>query len=213
MIKLLLVDDEELIRSGLKILLELQGDMEVVAQASSGEAANIEAKKNRPDLVLMDIRMPGSTGIDGIRLIRDWNEKLPILILTTFKDTEYILEAMNLGASGYLLKDSSPETIADGIRLALSGKVVMDSEVSQLLLDQQGKPKTSFQKEDYDLSEKEVDIMKLVATGYSNKEIAGELFLSEGTIKNNISLILQKLDLRDRTQLAIFALENNIKIS
>lgn len=157
--------------------------------------------------------MPGSTGIDGIRLIREWNEKLPILILTTFKDTEYILEAMNLGASGYLLKDSSPETIADGIRLALSGKVVMDSEVSQLLLDQQGKPKTSFQKDDYDLSEKEVDIMKLVATGYSNKEIAGELFLSEGTIKNNISLILQKLDLRDRTQLAIFALENNIKIS
>lgn len=211
MIRMLLVDDEQLIRSGLKILLELEGDIKVVAEAADGREAFEEAKIHQPDIILMDIRMPGMDGIEGIRLIRQWNDRMPVLILTTFKDTEYIVEAMKLGASGYLLKDSSPKAIAEGIRAALSGNVVMDSEVSARLMEKSAWVKSDFRAEDWDLSAKEVEIMKHVAGGFNNKEIADRMFLSEGTVKNNISYILQKLHLRDRTQLAIFVLENKIK--
>lgn len=209
--KVLLVDDEQLIRSALKIMLEMEEDIEIIGEASNGQEAYEQALSLEPDIILMDIRMPKLNGIEALKKIRDQLNDVPVLFLTTFQDVEYIIEAMNLGASGYLLKDSSSEAIADGLRLALSGKVVMDSEVSTHLMTHSTFSATNFKAEDYGLNDKELEIMKLVAQGKNNKEIAASLFLSEGTIKNNISIILQKLNLRDRTQLAIFVLENKIQ--
>ena len=132
--------------------------------------------------------------------------------MTTFQDTEYIVEAVQNGASGYLLKDSSPEAILDGIKVALSGKVVMDTVISEALLTNTTVEKSaSFDAEKWGLTPREVELIQQVAQGLSNKEIAQTLFLSEGTVKNNISTILSKLELRDRTQLVIFAYENKLK--
>lgn len=212
-IKVMLVDDEQLIRAGLKIMLETFPDIQVIHEASSGKAAFQACQQELPDVVLMDIRMPESTGLEGTKLIREVYPQVKILILTTFQDTEYIVEAMQYGASGYLLKDSSYEAIYDGIKVALSGKVVMDSEVSSKLASQQpqGQATTTVDIRQWNLTEREQELIRLVAQGFSNKEIASQLFLSEGTVKNNISNILGKLDLRDRTQLVIFAYEHGVR--
>lgn len=207
-IRLMLVDDEKLIRSGMKILLESMGGLEVVASASNGREALAVALQTRPDVVLMDIRMPESNGIEGTRLIKEQLPDTKVLILTTFQDAEYIQEALRLGASGYLLKDSDPSAIYEGIKVAHSGHVVVDKHMSDALI---AKSRKTFDASHFDLSEKELEIVKLVAEGCTNKEIADKLYLSEGTIKNNVSVILQKLSLRDRTQLAIFAFESGLK--
>ena len=163
-------------------------------------------------MVLMDIRMPESNGIEGTKLIKEAFPEVKVLIVTTFQDTEYIVEAVQNGASGYLLKDSSPEAILDGIKVALSGKVVMDTVISEALLTNTTVEKpVSFDAEKWGLTPREVELIQQVAQGLSNKEIAQTLFLSEGTVKNNISTILSKLELRDRTQLVIFAYENKLK--
>ena len=211
-IKLIIADDEMLIRTGLKIMLEASGNVEVLALAESGRAAFESCKEYQPDVVLMDIRMPESNGIEGTKLIKETFPEVKVLIVTTFQDTEYIVEAVQNGASGYLLKDSSPEAILDGIKVALSGKVVMDTVISEALLTNTTveKPAT-FDAEKWGLTPREVELIQQVAQGLSNKEIAQTLFLSEGTVKNNISTILSKLELRDRTQLVIFAYENKLK--
>ena len=211
-IKLIIADDEMLIRTGLKIMLEASGNVEVLALAESGRAAFEAWKEHQPDVVLMDIRMPESNGIEGTKLIKEAFPEVKVLIVTTFQDTEYIVEAVQNGASGYLLKDSSPEAILDGIKVALSGKVVMDTVISEALLTNTTveKPAT-FDAEKWGLTPREVELIQQVAQGLSNKEIAQTLFLSEGTVKNNISTILSKLELRDRTQLVIFAYENKLK--
>ena len=211
-IKLIIADDEMLIRTGLKIMLEASGNVEVLALAESGRAAFEACKEYQPDVVLMDIRMPESNGIEGTKLIKETFPEVKVLIVTTFQDTEYIVEAVQNGASGYLLKDSSPEAILDGIKVALSGKVVMDTVISEALLTNTTveKPAT-FDAEKWGLTPREVELIQQVAQGLSNKEIAQTLFLSEGTVKNNISTILSKLELRDRTQLVIFAYENKLK--
>lgn len=211
-IKLIIADDEMLIRTGLKIMLEASGNVEVLALAESGRAAFESCKEYQPDVVLMDIRMPESNGIEGTKLIKEAFPEVKVLIVTTFQDTEYIVEAVQNGASGYLLKDSSPEAILDGIKVAMSGKVVMDTVISEALLTNTTveKPAT-FDAEKWGLTPREVELIQQVARGLSNKEIAQTLFLSEGTVKNNISTILSKLELRDRTQLVIFAYENKLK--
>ena len=211
-IKLIIADDEMLIRTGLKIMLEASGNVEVLALAESGRAAFEVCKEHQPDVVLMDIRMPESNGIEGTKLIKEAFPEVKVLIVTTFQDTEYIVEAVQNGASGYLLKDSSPEAILDGIKVALSGKVVMDTVISEALLTNTTveKPAT-FDAEKWGLTPREVELIQQVAQGLSNKEIAQTLFLSEGTVKNNISTVLSKLELRDRTQLVIFAYENKLK--
>jgi DNA-binding response regulator len=209
-IKLVIVDDEKLIRSGLKMMLEGYDNLEIVAQAKDGKEGYELVKEYKADMVLMDIRMPEYSGLDGIRFIKNAGLETKILVLTTFRDVDYIVEAMNLGASGYLLKDSSDKEIYDAINLACSGKVILDSEISNLLLINQ--EKSTFEKNlDINLTEREKDYIKLVSKGYNNKEISNILFLSEGTVKNNISAILLKLNLRDRTQLAIFGHEHGIK--
>ena len=212
-IKVMLVDDEQLIRSGLKIMLETYPDIEVIHQAGNGREAFECCKIEVPDVVLMDIRMPVSTGIEGTKLIKESYPEVKIVMVTTFQDTEYIVEAMQYGASGYLLKDSSYEAIYDGIKVALSGKVVMDATVSEKLVMQPKAP-TTIEKTDISslgLTEREIELIRLVSQGLNNKEISEALFLSEGTVKNNISTILSKLALRDRTQLVIFAYDHHIR--
>ena len=211
-IRLIIADDEMLIRTGLKIMLEASGKVEVLALAENGRAAFEACTIHRPDVVLMDIRMPESNGIEGTKLIKEAFPEVKVLIVTTFQDTEYIVEAVQNGASGYLLKDSSPDAILDGIKVALSGKVVMDTVISEALLTKTSVEKEeSFDAKKWGLTTREVELIAQVAKGLSNKEIAQTLFLSEGTVKNNISTILSKLELRDRTQLVIFAYENKLK--
>lgn len=211
-IRLIIADDEMLIRTGLKIMLEASGNVEVLALAENGRAAFEACTIHRPDVVLMDIRMPESNGIEGTKLIKEAFPEVKVLIVTTFQDTEYIVEAVQNGASGYLLKDSSPDAILDGIKVALSGKVVMDTVISEALLTNTSVEKEeSFDAKKWGLTTREVELIAQVAKGLSNKEIAQTLFLSEGTVKNNISTILSKLELRDRTQLVIFAYENKLK--
>lgn len=210
-IKLVIADDEQLIRSGLKIMLETYEEIEVVGLAANGQEAFELTQNLRPDLVLMDIRMPVTNGIEGTRLIKSQFPEVAVLIVTTFQDTDYIVEAMQLGASGYLLKDSDYEEIYRGINVALSGKVVMDPQVSNRLIQHSLEGHKEYTLPDtLDLTEKEHDLLRLVAKGMNNKEIASQLYLSEGTIKNNISQLLFKLELRDRTQLAIFAIEHGL---
>lgn len=213
-IKVMLVDDEQLIRSGLKIMLETYPDIEVIHQAGNGREAFECCQIEVPDVVLMDIRMPDSTGIEGTKLIKEAYPEVKIVMVTTFQDTEYIVEAMQYGASGYLLKDSSYEAIYDGIKVALSGKVVMDATVSEKLVMQPKSPAASIEKTDissFGLTDREIELIRLVSQGLNNKEISEALFLSEGTVKNNISTILSKLSLRDRTQLVIFAYDHHIR--
>ena len=213
-IKVMLVDDEQLIRSGLKIMLETYPDIEVIHQAGNGREAFECCQMEVPDVVLMDIRMPVSTGIEGTKLIKEAYPEVKIVMVTTFQDTEYIVEAMQYGASGYLLKDSSYEAIYDGIKVALSGKVVMDATVSEKLVMQPKAQTTTNQQTDISslgLTEREIELIRLVSQGLNNKEISEALFLSEGTVKTNISTILSKLALRDRTQLVIFAYDHHIR--
>lgn len=213
-IKIILVDDEKLVVDGLKIILETYEDIEVVNTALNGEEALKACREKETDIVLMDIRMPKCDGVMGTKLIKKEFPKVKILILTTFNDVLYIHEALKYGASGYILKDSDYDLIYEGIKACFKGNIVINPEVASKILSENGEynKKNSIEniKKDYDLSEKEVNIIVEVANGLSNKEIGEKLFLTEGTIKNNISTILSKLSLRDRTQLTIFAFKNNL---
>lgn len=210
-IRTIIVDDEKLIREGLKIILSTYEDIEVVGLYENGEEGFKGCKEYNPDIVLMDIRMPKCDGVLGTRLIKETFKDIKVLILTTFNDKEYIHEAMKFGASGYLLKDSSYDVIYEGIKAAVKGNIVIHPEVASLILEDEVRKEDSTKCiSEYKLSEKEVNIIREIANGLSNKEIGEKLFLSEGTIKNNISSILSKLDLRDRTQIAIFAFKSGI---
>jgi len=210
-IRTIIVDDEKLIREGLKIILSTYEDIEVVGLYENGEEGFKGCKENNSDIVLMDIRMPKCDGVLGTRLIKETFKDIKVLILTTFNDKEYIHEAMRFGASGYLLKDSSYDVIYEGIKAAVKGNIVIHPEVASIILEDEVRKEDATKCiSEYKLSEKEVNIIKEIANGLSNKEIGEKLFLSEGTIKNNISSILSKLDLRDRTQIAIFAFKSGI---
>ena len=207
-IKLLIVDDEKLIREGLKIMLSIFEDIDVVGTAENGYKALEFCKGNEVDVVLMDIRMKECDGVMGIRLIKEQFSRLKVIILTTFKDKEYIQDAMKYGAFGYMLKDSSHDVIYEGIKTAYKGNMVVHPEVATKMMDNSICNKKDIDK--FGLSEKEIKIIEFIANGLTNKEISEEIFLSEGTVKNNITNILSKLELRDRTQIAIFAFKNGI---
>lgn len=209
-IKILIVDDEKLIREGLKIMLSTFDDIEVVDTAENGYKA-LEVCKNKDiDVVLMDIRMKDCDGVMGTRLIKEQFTKIKVIILTTFKDKEYIQDALKYGAFGYLLKDSSHEVIYEGIKTAYMGNMVVHPEVANEILINSNYSLNNKEIGKYDFSDKEIQIIKYIAEGLTNKEISEKLYLSEGTIKNNITNILSKLNLRDRTQIAIFAFKNRI---
>ncbi|MBU5425403.1 response regulator transcription factor [Tissierella pigra] len=210
-IKIAIVDDEKLIQEGLKIILSTYEDIDVVSMGENGyEALNI-CESNDIDLVLMDVRMPICNGVIGTKIIKEKFPNTKVLILTTFKDMEYIQEALKNGASGYLLKDSSPDLIYGGIKAAIKGNIVIHPEIANDILNHSSTENNIDNiLEEYDLNHKEYEIIKYIADGLSNKEIGERLFLSEGTIKNNVSTILSKLKLRDRTQIVVFAFKNNL---
>lgn len=209
-IKILIVDDEKLIREGLKIMLSTFDDIEVIDTAENGYKA-LEVCKNKDiDVVLMDIRMKDCDGVMGTRLIKEQFTKIKIIILTTFKDKEYIQDALKYGAFGYLLKDSSHQVIYEGIKTAYMGNMVVHPDVANEILSNNNNSLNNKEIKKYDFSDKELQIIKYIAEGLTNKEISEKLYLSEGTIKNNITNILFKVKLRDRTQIAIFAFKNGI---
>ena len=213
MIKVLIVDDQELFRESLKVVLGVSENIQVT-DAVSGVAQALEsAQQKRPDVVLMDIRMPGMDGVEGTRLFKKRWPDVKIIVLTTFDDDEYIFGALKNGACGYLLKGSSISKLSESIRIAYEAGAIITPTVATKVLHQfsnmaQSSSRLQVDREAVkDISRSEWQIIQTVGSGMSNKEIAQELSLSEGTVRNSISNILFKLGLRDRTQLAIWAVQ------
>lgn len=210
-IKVLIVDDEKLIREGLKIILSTYEDIQVVGLREDGCAALDFCRENPVDIILMDIRMPKCDGVLGTKIIKEEFEDIKILILTTFSDMEYIQEALKYGASGYLLKDSSYDLICEGIKAAIKGNIVVHPEIANKILSNIPEERKAIKEaKSYGLTDRELTIIREMAKGHTNKEIGEKLYLSEGTVKNNITTILSKLNLRDRTQIVIFAFKNGL---
>ena len=206
-LKVLIVDDDALIREGLKILLEIEADFQVVGTASNGQEALEMCRKEKPELVLMDIRMPIMDGVLGTKLIKSHFQEIKVVILTTFKDDEYIKEALKSGAEGYILKNQPADSIIESLRAVGKGNIVLEREVANVLSSMLKEGKKGAP-ENLDISQRELGILKLVGEGLSNKEIAERLYLSEGTTRNYVTGLLEKLGFRDRTQLAIFYIRN-----
>lgn len=200
---IIVVDDDKIVAMSLKTILEAAGDITVTALGSSGSEAVELYRSNKPDVLLMDIRMEGMTGLEAGEIILREDSIAKILYLTTFSDDEYIVRALNIGAKGYILKQDF-EGIAPALHAVMNGQSVFGDGIVCRIPELIQTQKKGFDRDKYNISEKEMDIIRLVAQGLSNKEIASELFLSEGTVRNYLSLILEKLELRDRTQLAIF---------
>lgn len=208
MIRLLIVDDQHLIRQGLRTLLALEPDIDVVGEAENGETAVRQAQHLQPDVVLMDVRMPGMDGVAATAALHQGDRPTPkVLILTTFDDDEYVTAALREGAVGYLLKDTPSETLADAIRAAHQGYTQLSPGIlSKLTAHLGGRSSTPSPPVALnDLTPRERDVLKLLASGASNREIAQSLYISEGTVKNHVTSILARLELRDRTQAALFA--------
>lgn len=212
MISVLIVDDDPFIRESLKLLVGMDPDIEVSAVAEHGEEALALLEEGLPvDVVLMDIRMPICDGVEGTRRIRERHSDVRVLMLTTFDDDDYIVEALRNGASGYLLKNIPPDRIIQGIKTVHDGNMLIHPDIARKLTGMlrptsQPVPKAA-ELEQFGLTPAEKKVVVLIADGLSNKEIAGQLFLSEGTVKNYVTEILGKLNLRDRTQIAIFYLK------
>ncbi|MEK6265475.1 MAG: response regulator transcription factor [Clostridium sp.] len=204
--RVLIIDDDKLVCVSLKVILEEDADIEVVALGYNGKMAVELYEKLKPDILLMDIRMDTMTGLSGAEIILKNHKDSKILFLTTFLDDEYIIKALNIGAKGYLLKQNF-ESIVTCLKAVQMGQTVFGDEIITKipsLITKNSKLKFS----DFDINEKEFEIIVQVASGLNNKEISEKLFLSEGTIRNYISAILEKLNLRDRTQMAIFYYKN-----
>ncbi len=210
-LRLLLVDDQQLMRQGLRTLLEMEPGMTIVAEAADGAAAVQAFEKHQPDIVLMDVRMPGMDGVEATRRIRQRSPGARILILTTFDEDELVFEAVRAGALGYLLKDVSGAELAAAIRSVAAGGAALQPSVARKVMDAFARlaepPRAPSRHLVEPLSGREQAVLRLLARGLSNKEIAVQLFLAEGTVKNHVSAILQKIDARDRTQAALKARE------
>ncbi|MBU3209330.1 response regulator [Clostridium algidicarnis] len=208
---ILIADDDSLIREGLKIILENEPGFKVVALAANGQEAFDLCKEKKPNIVMMDIRMPIMDGVISTRLIKQNLKDIKIVMLTTFKDEEYIKEAIKNGADGYILKSQSSEAIIETIKIISKGNAVFEKDIMKSLSEMINKNSHKSyikqrQLKEAELTEREIDILKLIGEGMSNKEIAIKLYLGEGTVRNYVTKLLEKLDLRDRTQLAIYYL-------
>jgi DNA-binding NarL/FixJ family response regulator len=210
--RLILVEDQMLVREGIKSLLGLDDSVEVVGEYENGQQLIDSENAVNCDVILMDIRMPKLSGIDTLLALRDKGIKTPVLMLTTFDDHELVNGAMRAGAKGYLLKDVSLETLVDTITQIKNGKTLIQPAVTEKVL--QGLKGLNVEFESFEnpepLTEKEVEILRLIAAGYSNKEIADAMFKSPGTIKNQVSSVMAKLGVRDRTRAVLKALEQGI---
>jgi len=210
-IRVLIADDQRLMREGLATLLALADDIEIVAQAGNGAEAIELAKRQRPDVILMDIQMPHVNGVEATRTIRSILPKTQIIILTTFDDDEYLMSGLRAGACGYLLKDMPSEQLAAAIRSAAKGQSPIGPEMARKLVNLVTQtPIVSSPPAASELSEREIEVLCLIAAGLSNKEIAEKLFIAEGTAKNHVSNILSKLEARDRAQAVARAKELNL---
>ncbi|NLK98488.1 MAG: response regulator transcription factor [Epulopiscium sp.] len=216
MIKVMIAEDQELIRQSLEFVISNKEDMKIVALAATGKQAVELAKEKKPDVILMDIRMPEMDGVEATKIIKKMYPEIKIIVLTTFDDDEYVFDALKNGASGYLLKGISLNELVESIRIVMNGGSLINPTIATKVC----KFFSQMAEADYtnkiqsdalsSLNKNELKIMKLIGMGYSNKEITKELNFSEGTVRNYISNILSKLDLRDRTQIAILAVQTGI---
>jgi DNA-binding NarL/FixJ family response regulator len=211
MIKVLVADDHALARGGLRVMLDVQDDLEVVGEAEDGAQAVEEALRLRPDVVVMDIRMPRLDGIEATRRLRQHAGAPSVLVLTTFDLDEYVYEALRAGASGFMLKDAPPGQLAEAVRTVAAGDTLLAPAVTRRLVERFVKrPSPGAGDELTELTERELEVLRHVGRGLSNAEIAGRLYLSEATVKTHLTRILSKLGLRDRVQAVVLAYETGL---
>jgi DNA-binding NarL/FixJ family response regulator len=212
MIRVVVADDQELVRAGFRLLLERVDDVEVVAEAEDGEQAVSLVRHHRPDVALLDIRMPRRDGLSATRQVVDDVPTTKVIILTTFDTDDYVRDALHAGASGFLLKSSPPERLVTAIRTVAAGEALLDPAVTRRVIEGftrqplSAGPGPQLER----LTERELDVLRQVARGLSNAEIAGELFITEATVKTHVARLLAKLDLRDRVQAVVYAYENGV---
>jgi DNA-binding NarL/FixJ family response regulator len=211
-IRVLIADDQSLVRAGFRLVLETHDDIEVVGEASNGREAVHSAGRLRPDVVLMDIRMPE---LDGIAATREITARHParVLVLTTYDLDEYVYDALQAGASGFLLKDTPPDQLADGIRAVASGEALLAPSVTRRLIEEfarSGSARRARPSELDELTQRELEVLRLLARGLSNAEIAENLVLSDTTVKTHVTHVLGKLGLRDRVQAVVLAYESGL---
>ncbi|WP_410539092.1 response regulator [Streptomyces sp. KL2] len=207
-IRVLLVDDHQVVRRGLRTFLEVQGDIEVVGEAADGAEGVARAEELRPDVVLMDLRMPGADGVEALRTLRGLGNPARVLVVTSFTEQRTVVPALRAGAAGYVYKDIDPDALAGAIRSVHAGHVLLQPEVARSLLSQEGAGGGPGR--GTSLTEREREVLALIADGRSNREIARHLVLSEKTVKTHVSNILMKLDLADRTQAALWAVRHGM---
>ncbi|MGL5415706.1 MAG: response regulator [Clostridium sp.] len=201
MIKVVIIDDQKIIREGLKLIISLDDEIEVVGEAGDGLEGVSFCRDNNVDVVLMDIRMPNVDGVEGTKFIKKLEKDIKVLILTTFNEDEYILKSIKNGAKGYLLKDAEPEEIINGIKQVNKGNMLIHPEIAVKIANLLSENKSEIDLKE--LTKREEEVAKLIGEGLNNKEIGEKLYLSEGTVKNYVTKILDKLDVKNRTELAI----------
>ena len=215
MIRVLIVDDQSLVRAGFRMILEAETDVEVVGEAADGAEALNAARELEPDVILMDVRMPNVDGLEATRQLLDGKAEGPrVLILTTFDLDEYVYEALRVGASGFLLKDTPPEQLVDAIHVVANGEALLSPVITRRVIEEfVRRPPDSVRKTSPALEEltaRELEILRYIARGLSNAEIAKAAFVSETTVKTHVAHVLMKLRLRDRVQAVVFAYENGV---
>jgi DNA-binding NarL/FixJ family response regulator len=213
MIRVLVADDQAVVRGGLRMILEAQADLEVVGEARDGSEAVAMVTSLQPDVVLMDIRMPGLDGIEATRRLVQAGTRTRVLVLTTYALDEYVYESLKAGAAGSFVKTESPERLIDAVRLIAAGEALLAPEITRRLIDrflQAAPPNASPPAALAELTARELDVLQQIARGLSNAEIAGALYITEGTVKTHVARILMKLDLRDRVQAVVFAYEHGL---
>ncbi|CAL9385579.1 Transcriptional regulatory protein LiaR [Streptomyces sp. enrichment culture] len=207
-IRVLLVDDHQVVRRGLRTFLEVQDDIEVVGEAADGAEGVDRAEELKPDVILMDVKMPGMDGVAALRRLRELENPARVLVVTSFTEQRTVVPALRAGAAGYVYKDIDPDALAGAIRSVHAGHVLLQPEVAKALLSQEAG--TTGQSRAGTLTDREREVLGLIADGRSNREIARALVLSEKTVKTHVSNILMKLDLADRTQAALWAVRHGL---
>ena len=213
MIRVIVADDQAVVRAGLLMILEAQEDIEVVGEAGDGREAVEMARSLHPDVVLMDIRMPAVDGIEATRRLVAAGVRTRVLILTTYGLDEYVYDALRAGASGFFLKTDSPDRLVEAVRTVAAGEALLGPETTRLLIDRfiaGPAPNAPPPLEVATLTDRELEVLKLVSEGLSNAEIAARIYVSEGTVKTHVARILSKLGLRDRVQAVVFAFETGL---
>ncbi len=211
MIRVLVADDQAVVRGGLRMILEAQADLEVVGEARDGSEAVAMVTSLQPDVVLMDIRMPGLDGIEATRRLARAGARARVLVLTTYALDEYVYESLKAGAAGFFVKTESPERLIDAVRLIAAGEALLAPEITRRLIDRflgAAPPNAPPPAALAELTHRELEVLRHLARGLSNSEIAAALYITEGTVKTHVARILLKLDLRDRVQAVVFAYEH-----